>query len=94
MLALAADFKVGATVTITIPDDVLLSTRMSEAEIRRELAIALFAQEKLTLAQAARLSDLDRLSFQHLIASRGLTVHYGVAEFDEDLLTLRDLGRL
>jgi predicted HTH domain antitoxin len=34
------------------------------------------------------------MRFQHLLASRGIPVHYDVAEFEADLDTLRELGRL
>jgi predicted HTH domain antitoxin len=79
---------------VTIPDDVLLAARMSEAELRRELGVLLFERERLTLSQAAALAGMDRLRFQHLLASRGIGPHYDVAEFEEDLRTLRELGRL
>jgi predicted HTH domain antitoxin len=80
--------------SVTIPDDVLLSARMSDAELRQEIAVLLFQRERVTLAQAARLAGVDRLRFQHLLASRGVSVHYDVAEFEADLETLRALGRL
>jgi predicted HTH domain antitoxin len=80
--------------TITIPDSVLESARMSEAELRQEIAIVLYQREKLTLAQASRLAEMDRLQFQYLLASRGLNVHYGVEDFEQDIATLRGLGRL
>jgi predicted HTH domain antitoxin len=80
--------------TITIPDSVLESARMSEAELRQEIAIVLYEKEKLTLAQASRLAEMDHLRFQYLLASRGLTMHYGVEEFEQDIATLRGLGRL
>jgi predicted HTH domain antitoxin len=80
--------------TITIPDSILESARMSESELRQEIAVLLYEKEKVTLAQASRLADMDRVKFQHLIASRGLTMHYGVEEFEQDLAILRGLGRL
>ncbi len=80
--------------SVTISDEVLQSARLSEAELRQELAVLLFERERLTLAQAARLAGLDRLRFQHLLASRAIPVHYDVAEFEADLNTLRDMGRL
>lgn len=80
--------------TITIPDSVLESARTSEAELRQEIAVVLYQKERLTLAQASRLAEMDRLQFQHLLASRGLTVHYVVEDFEQDLATLRGLGRL
>jgi predicted HTH domain antitoxin len=62
--------------------------------MRQETAILLFEQEKMTLAQAARFAGMERLAFQQLLASRGLSIHYDVAEFEEDLKTLRSMGRL
>jgi predicted HTH domain antitoxin len=80
--------------SLTIPDEVLQAARISESELRQEIAAMLFEKDKLTLAQASRLADMDRLQFQHLLASRGIPIHYGVEEFEQDLATLRDLGRL
>ena len=84
----------GASMSVTIPDDILDAARMSEEELRQELAILLYERERITLAQAARLSGCDRLWFQHLLAARGITLHYEVSDFEDDLRTLRDLGRL
>ena len=81
-------------VSVTIPDDVLQAARMTEAELREELAVVLYQRERLTAAQAARLAGMDRLRFQHLLASRGLPLHYDVLDFEADLQTLADLGRL
>lgn len=80
--------------TITIPDALLDSARMSESELRQEIALMLYEKEKITLAQASRLAGMDRLQFQHLLASRGATLHYGGEDFEQDLETLRGLGRL
>lgn len=79
---------------LDIPDDVLQAARMSEEELSQEIAILLFQKEKLTLGQAIRLAGMTRLQFQHLLASRQIPVHYDVAEFEEDLKTLKELGRL
>jgi len=90
-----APFQGGYTstvMTITIPDSILESARMSESELRQEIAVLLYEKEKLTLAQASRLAEMDRVKFQHLIASRGLTMHYGVEELEQDLATLRGLA--
>ena len=80
--------------SVIISDDILQATRMSEAELRLELAIMLFEREKLTLAQASRLAGLGRAEFQHVLGSRRIPPHYGVAELHEDVAALRDLGRL
>jgi predicted HTH domain antitoxin len=82
------------SVSLTIPDTLLQSARMSEAELRQEIAVLLFQRDKLTLAQASRFAHLSRLQFQHVLASRQIPVHYDVIEFEEDLHTLHRLGRL
>ena len=80
--------------SLTIPDALLQSARISEAELRQEIATLLFQRDKLTLAQASRFAELSRLQFQHLLASRQIPIHYDVTDFEEDLHTLQRLGRL
>ena len=62
---------------------------MSELELKRELAVTLFRQERLTLAQASRLAEMSQLAFQALLAERQIPVHYSIEEFREDLQRLR-----
>jgi predicted HTH domain antitoxin len=78
---------------VTISDEVLTAAHLSEPELKRELALALFQQERLTLAQASRLAETTQLSFQALLAERRIPIHYGVEEFREDLRTLRQTER-
>lgn len=82
------------TMSLVIPDEILLTVRMSAAELAQEIAILLFRQEKLTLGQASRLAQMSQLQFQFLLASRQIPVHYDVADFEADLRTLQELGRL
>lgn len=77
---------------IIIPDDILQATRLTEEELKIEVAVLLFQKEKLTLAQASRLAGMSRLQFQHLLASRQIPVHYDEAEFEEDMDTLKKMG--
>ena len=73
---------------IVIPDDIFMAIRMSEDELKQELAIILFQKDKLTLGQASTLAGMDQLRFQHLLASRKIPVHYYTAELEKDLKTL------
>ncbi|MBE9078847.1 UPF0175 family protein [Romeria aff. gracilis LEGE 07310] len=79
---------------VVISDDVLKNARMTESELLQEVAVLLFQREKLTLAQASRLAQLPRIQFQHLLASRQIPVHYGIAELESDIQTLKELGTL
>ena len=78
---------------VTITDEVLAAAHISEQELKQELAVALFRQERLTLAQASRLAELTQLGFQSLLADRHIPIHYGVNEFREDLRTLHSTER-
>lgn len=80
--------------TLVLPEDIIQATRMSDKELKQEIAIMLFQKEKLTLGQASRLAGMSHIQFQHLLASREIPVHYDVDEFEEDLETLRRLGRI
>lgn len=79
--------------SVIISNDILQATRMTEDELRQEIAVLLFQKEKLTLGQASRLAGMSRLQFQHILASRQIPVHYDVAEFEEDLKTLKELSQ-
>ncbi|MBD2438466.1 UPF0175 family protein [Nostoc sp. FACHB-110] len=80
--------------SIFIPDEILAATRMTNAELKQEIAVMLFEKEKLTLAQASRLAQMNRIAFQHLLASRQIPVHYGVDDFEQDIKNLQEMGRL
>ena len=80
--------------SLVIPEEILTTTRMSEAEMRQEIAIMLFQKEKLTLAQASRFARKNRIAFQHLLANRQIPIHYDVEDFEQDIENLREMGRL
>jgi predicted HTH domain antitoxin len=80
--------------SVVIPDEILYTTRMTAAELMQEVALLLYQKEKLTLGQASRLAGMGQLQFQYLLASRQIPVHYDVADFEADLKTLREMGRL
>ena len=82
-----------ATVSIEIPREVIHSTRMSPEELRRELAIYLFQQGLLSFGKAREMAGMTVWAFQQLLGARGIPVHYGVDDYEQDLVTLKELGR-
>ena len=54
--------------SVVIPDEVLEASRMTENELKVEVAVMLFEKGKLSLGQASRLAALHHLAFQHLLA--------------------------
>lgn len=75
--------------SLMIPDQVLQAAHITPAELQREIAVLLFAQERLTLGQASHLAGISQFDFQHLLASRDIPIHYGVEDFERDLETLK-----
>ena len=116
-----------ATVSIEIPREIMHATRMTPAELKRELAVLLFEEGRLSfglsqnnnctgvgkasshsrqrfscsvnllfwngLGKARELADMSVWSFQQLLGSRGISVHYDVGEYEADLKTLQELDR-
>lgn len=78
--------------SLTLSDEIVQSSGLSEEQLTLEIIIMLFQQEKLSLGKASRLAKMNQLQFRKLLASRGICIHYDVAEFQEDLKTLRDKG--
>lgn len=83
-----------ATISIEVPREIIHATRMTPQELKQELALSLFQQGRLSFGKARELAGMTVWAFQHLLGSRGIPVHYDVAEYEEDLATLKELGRL
>jgi predicted HTH domain antitoxin len=81
-------------ITINLPDDLIKTDTFNESDWMREIAIALFQQERITLSRASKIAGIDLIDFQKLIASRGICIHYDVADFEQDIQHLRDRGWL
>ncbi len=80
--------------SVVISDEILQSAHISGSELLQEVALMLYEQGKLTLGQASELAKVSQLQFQFLLASRRIPLHYDVAEFEADLKTLRETGRI
>jgi predicted HTH domain antitoxin len=83
-----------ATISIEIPREVPHAARMTPQEMRHELAIYLFQQGRLSFGKAREMAGTTVWAFQQMLASREIPVHYDVEDYEEDLATLRELGRL
>lgn len=73
-----------------IPD----SARLTPSELKVELAVHLYAQGRLSVGKARELAGLTLGEFRQLLASRSTPPHYDETDLDEDVATLRELGRL
>jgi len=93
-LSIRGGLEMSSTVSIVIPREVVHATRMTPEELRKELAIHLFQQGKLSFGKAREMAGMSVWEFLQLLGSRGIPVHYDVREYEEDLATLKKLGRI
>lgn len=79
---------------LEIPQDVLDSARLTPSGLKVEMAIHLYAQRRLSIGKARELAGMALWEFRQLLATRRISPHYDLEDLDEDLSTLRELGRL
>ncbi|NER22202.1 MAG: UPF0175 family protein [Symploca sp. SIO1B1] len=79
---------------VVIPKDIVTATKMSETQIKLEIAIMLYKQEKISSGRACQWLGMNLIEFRRELGQRGLTINYDVEDFESDLQTLRSLGRL
>ncbi|QQS53123.1 MAG: UPF0175 family protein [Candidatus Competibacteraceae bacterium] len=83
-----------ATATLEIPQDVLDAAQMNTHDLRRELALALYAQNRLSLGKARELAGLSLWEFRQWLGLRRIEAHYDADDLQDDIETLRELGHL
>ena len=79
---------------VLLDDGILQSIHLTEQEIRIELALLLYAQQRLSFGQAQQLAGMEYLEFEKLLFDRKVPSHYDVAAFEEDLMTIEHLQQL
>lgn len=80
--------------SVLIPDDILRATKMTEDELKLEIAIMLYKQEKISSGKARAWTKLTVIEFQHELAKRGLAINYDVEDLQADIKTLQSMGLL
>ncbi len=78
--------------SLVIADDWLKTAQLTERELLQEIVLMLFKQERITLGQASTWLEIDRFSFQQLLAARQIPVHYGIADYQSDMDTIHKQG--
>jgi predicted HTH domain antitoxin len=88
--------RLGSSImSITISEEILQATQLTEGEFRQEIALHMFTQGRLTLGYASKLADMPLKDFRQLLKQRSVPLYsYDVEDFELDLKNLRELGRL
>ncbi|WP_247217815.1 UPF0175 family protein [Synechococcus sp. C9] len=78
--------------SLVIPDDFLETAHISEAELKLEIAVLLFQQDKINLGIASQFAGMNQQEFLHILRSRKLPIDDGVADLGKDLTDLEANG--
>jgi len=73
--------------TLTLPD-MPATARMTEADLRLELACALYARGKMSAVAGARLAGTDLVSFQGALSDRNIPRNYTAKDLHADLAAM------
>jgi len=79
------------TTSLEIPEDILDSARLTLPEVKIELAVALYAQGRLSIGKARELAGMSLWQFRQLLASRQIAPHYEPDDLLSDVDTLESL---
>ena len=79
---------------LELPPGLLEATHLTSAELKLELAVALFREGKLSLGKARELAEMSVVEFQRELGKRKIPIHYDVADFEHDVATLKTAGLL
>lgn len=82
-------------IVIEIPEEIADNLRLPPNQIKnhlkRELAIHLVRERICTSAQGARLAQMPRLAFEHLLGERKVPWFGNIDDVEEDIRTLESL---
>ena len=83
-----------AMVNMEIPDDLLPGGKysMPAIEVRKHLAIGLYAQREITLGAAAELAGMLYFDFWQYLGRFGLGPSYDLDDLQDDMKTFKELG--
>lgn len=60
---------------VEVPRDVLDAARLSVSDVKVELAVALYAQGRLSVGKARELANMSLWEFRQLLATRRIEPH-------------------
>lgn len=78
-----------ATSDLIVPKEFLDSAKMSEDEMRIDLAVHLYATRRLSMGKAKELAGLDLISFQGELKKRNVYLNITSDDVLHDVETLR-----
>lgn len=86
--------QMGETTILELPQEILDSARLTVDELKVEMAVHLYTRGRLSIGKARELAGMSLWEFRQVLASRRIPPHYDVDDWEQDVATLREMGRL
>ncbi len=77
---------------LVIPDEFLQTAHVSESDLKLEIAVLLFQQQKITLSIASQFASISQEEFQRILGNRKIPIHFSAKVFRQDFDTLESNG--
>jgi predicted HTH domain antitoxin len=74
--------------TITIPDELLKNSLITEQHIKQQLALILYDKKIFSLAQARKLAEMDKWDFLNLMKEHNVYLNYDMEDMEQDFKTI------
>ena len=81
-----------ATISVEIPREISHAVRMNADELKRELAVHLFEQDKLSFGKAREMAGMSVWGFMQLLKERNIAIHYDREAYEQDVETSPSLN--
>ncbi len=76
---------------VNISQDILTASHLTEDELKKEIALMLYSQRRLSFGKASFLAEMDQEAFRELLFVREIS-HYDIDDLHQDVDTLKHLG--
>jgi len=76
---------------LSLPDELLRGTQLTEDQLRLDLALGLYFDGKVTLGRGAEIAGISKPAFLDELGKRRIPVHYGRDDLEADLKTIAKL---
>lgn len=73
---------------LTLPDDLIQETGLTQDQLRFDLVLGLYIDEKVTLGRGAEIAGLSKSAFLDELGKRRIPVHYDARDVQADLETI------
>lgn len=81
-----------STNMLEIPQELLDNARLSVDDLKRELAVTLYAQGRLPIGKAREFANMPLWEFRQLLALRHIPARYDANDLADDLDTIEWLN--